>query len=88
MPATQYGFAVEAANTSGLPDVFYHQRVNDNTGASFSPFVGSPASSQHSSSTMGPKLGGSLLRKKTKQTKQTKKAKKTKTRKDKKRQPR
>ena len=58
MPATQYAFAVEAAKTAGNPDIFYQQRPNDNTGASFSPYVGSSASSQHYSATMGPKIGG------------------------------
>ena len=58
MPATQYAFAMEAAKTANNPDVFYQQRPNDNTGASFSPYVGSPASSQHYSATMGPKLSG------------------------------
>ena len=41
-PATLYGWQVEAARTAGNPDVFYHQRPNDNTGASFSPYVGTP----------------------------------------------
>ena len=58
MPATQYAFAVEAAKTAGNPDIFYQQRPNDNTGASFSPYVGSAASPQHYSATMGPKIGG------------------------------
>ena len=39
-PATQYAMSVEAAKTSQIPDVFYHQRPNDNAGASFSPYVG------------------------------------------------
>jgi hypothetical protein len=39
--------AVEAAKVSGNPEVFYHQRPNDNSGASFSPYVGVPMSSQH-----------------------------------------
>lgn len=55
-PATQYAMSVEAARTSGLPDVFYHQRPNDNSGASFSPYVGSAVSSQHYSATAGPSL--------------------------------
>lgn len=62
-PATQYAMSVESAKTSNIPDVFYHQRPNDNMGASFSPFVGTPLSSQHWSATMGPKLGGKRLRK-------------------------
>jgi hypothetical protein len=55
-PATQYAMSVEAARASGIPDVFYHQRPADNTGADFSPFVGSPVSSQHFSATAGPSL--------------------------------
>lgn len=53
MPATQYAFAVESAHTAGNTDVFYQQRPNDNTGASFSPYVGTPASPAHYSATMG-----------------------------------
>lgn len=67
MPATQYAFAVEAAETARNPTVFYQQRPVDNQGASFSPYVGVPASSSHYSSTMGPWSGG----KQRKQTKQT-----------------
>lgn len=55
-PATQYAMSVEAARTSGIPDVFYHQRPADNSGADFSPFVGTPVSSQHYSATAGPSL--------------------------------
>lgn len=58
MPATQYAFAVEAAKTAGNTDVFYQQRPVDNGGASFSPFVGAPASPVHFDATMGPKIGG------------------------------
>jgi hypothetical protein len=58
MPATQYGFAVEAAKIAHTPEVFYHQRPNDNSGASYSPIVGTPASPQHYSMTQGPKLVG------------------------------
>ena len=57
-PATQYGWSVAAADTAKNPDVFYHQRPNDNMGASFSPYVGSAASSNHYSATMGAKIGG------------------------------
>lgn len=46
-PATQYAMAVESAKVSGNPEVFYHQRPNDNSGASFSPYVGVPMSPQH-----------------------------------------
>ena len=57
-PATQYAMSVEAARASGLPDVFYHQRPNDNSGASFSPYVGSAISPLHYSATAGPSLQG------------------------------
>jgi len=80
LPATQYAFAVEAAKTAGNPEVFYHQRPNDNNGASFSPYVGTPASFQHYSATMGPQLGGKTksntkTKSKTKSNAKTKKAK-------------
>ena len=65
-PATQYGWAVGAAQASNNPDVFYQQRPNDNSGASFSPYVGSPASPHHYSATMGPKIGGKRKMRKTK----------------------
>lgn len=58
MPATQYAMAMEAAKTAGNPDIFYQQRPNDNWGASFSPYVGTPASAQHYSATAGPRLSG------------------------------
>lgn len=61
-PATQYAWSVEAARTSGIPDVFYHQRPADNMGADFSPFVGTPISPQHYSATAGPKLSGGSRR--------------------------
>jgi len=41
-PATQHAFALEAAKVSGLPEVAYHQRPNDNFGTSYSPSVGTP----------------------------------------------
>jgi len=50
-PATQNAFALEAAKVSGLPEVAYHQRPNDNFGASFSPVVGTPVTPQHYSAT-------------------------------------
>jgi hypothetical protein len=56
MPATQYAFALEAAHISHTPEVFYHQRPNDNSGASYSPIVGSPASPLHTSMTQGPMI--------------------------------
>lgn len=57
-PATQYAMAMESARVSGLPEVFYHQRPNDNNGASFSPQVGVPLSPLHSSIGIPPKVGG------------------------------
>jgi hypothetical protein len=55
-PATQNAFALEAAKISGLPEVAYHQRPNDNFGASFSPMVASPITPAHYSASgpMGP----------------------------------
>ena len=70
-PATQYAMAVEAAQISNNPDVFFQQRPNDNNGASFSPYVGVPASPQHYSATMGTMgvmAGGRSTRKKAKRT--------------------
>jgi len=52
-PATQYAYSVEAAKAAGNPDIFYQQRPNDNTGASFSPYVGRAISEQHYSATRG-----------------------------------
>lgn len=48
-PATQYAWSIEAARTSQIPEVFYHQRPEDNNGASFSPYVGVALSPEHSS---------------------------------------
>lgn len=76
MPATQYAFAAEAAKVAGNPNVFYQQRPNDNAGASFSPFVGVPASPVHFDATMGPKIGG---RRKSRRSKKARKAKARKT---------
>jgi len=50
-PATQYAESVEAARTAGNPDIFWQQRPNDNMGASFSPYVGTPISDKHYSAT-------------------------------------
>jgi hypothetical protein len=63
-PATQHAFALEASKVSGLPEVAYHQRPNDNYGASYSPHVGSPISPLHSSLSgpAGPMRGGSRQR--------------------------
>jgi len=65
-PATQHGFALEAAKVSGLPEVAYHQRPNDNFGSSFSPVVGSQLTSNHwsASGPAGPIKGGSRKSKK------------------------
>lgn len=71
-PATQYGWAVGAAEAAKNPDVFYQQRPNDNSGASFSPYVGSPASPSHYSATMGAKIGGGRRRKNRRQTRRQK----------------
>jgi hypothetical protein len=37
-----YAWSAEASRVAGNPEVFYHQRPNDNNGASFSPYVGVP----------------------------------------------
>jgi hypothetical protein len=57
-PATQYGEMAEATKVAGNPDVFFQQRPNDNTGASFAPFVSVPLSSEHYSAMMPAKVGG------------------------------
>lgn len=62
-PATQYAQAVEAARVSGNPDVFYHQRPADNSGASFSPYVAQPLSNQHYSAQA--RVGGGRRRSQT-----------------------
>jgi hypothetical protein len=49
---------VEAAKTAGNPDVFFQQRPNDNTGASFSPYVSVPLSNQHYSAEQPAQFGG------------------------------
>jgi hypothetical protein len=73
-PATQYALAVESAKTANIPEVFYHQRVDANMGNSFSPYVGSPISSEHYSATMGPKIGGGKRKhKKTRKQRKTRK---------------
>jgi len=69
-PATQYAEAVEAARVAQNPDVFFHQRPNDNTGASFSPYVAIPLSSQHYSAQVpGKMLGGKRLKRRNASTK-------------------
>lgn len=70
-PATQQAFAVEAAKVSGLPEVAYHQRPNDNFGSSFSPVVGTPLTANHwsSSGPAGPIKGGSRKNKNNKNSK-------------------
>jgi hypothetical protein len=79
-PATQYGEMVETVKTSGLPEVFYHQRPNDNTGASFSPYVSVPLSPLHYSAQQpasGVHAGGSRRNRKHRQRHKQRKAKKT-----------
>jgi hypothetical protein len=49
---------VEAAKTAGNPEVFFHQRPNDNMGASFSPYVSVPLSNQHYSAEQPAQFGG------------------------------
>jgi hypothetical protein len=49
----------EATKVAGNPDVFFQQRPNDNTGASFSPYVSVPLSNEHYSAMMPAKFGGS-----------------------------
>jgi len=61
-PATQYGEMVEATKIAGNPDVFFQQRPNDNMGASFSPYVSVPLSSEHYSAMMPAKIGGAAKR--------------------------
>jgi hypothetical protein len=48
----------EATKVAGNPDVFFQQRPNDNTGASFSPYVSVPLSNEHYSAMMPAKFGG------------------------------
>ena len=66
-PATQYALAVESARVSGLPEVAYHQRPNDNYGASYSPITGTPITAHHwsASGPAGPIKGGSRRRSRT-----------------------
>lgn len=73
-PATQQAFALEAAKVSGLPEVAYHQRPNDNYGSSFSPIVGSPLSSNHwsASGPAGPIKGGARKSSKNSKNRKTK----------------
>ena len=70
-PATQYGEMAEAAKVAGNPDVFFQQRPNDNTGASFSPFVSVPLSNEHYSAEMPAKFGGARHRRRTRRTRRT-----------------
>ena len=59
-PATQHAWALEGAKVSGLQEVAYHQRPNDNYGESYSPRIGTPISPLHSSlsGSAGPIRGG------------------------------
>lgn len=61
-PATQYAEMAEATKVAGNPDVFFQQRPNDNTGASFSPYVSVPLSNEHYSAMMPAKFGGARSR--------------------------
>jgi hypothetical protein len=70
-PATQHAFALEAAKVSGLPEVAYHQRPNDNFGASFSPVMGTPITSNHWSAS-GP--AGPIMQKAGARSKRTKRS--------------
>ena len=72
-PATQYGEMAEATKVAGNPDVFYQQRPNDNTGASFSPFVSVPLSPQHYSAAMPAPLSGGRRKAKTRRVKRSRK---------------
>ena len=78
-PATQHAFALEGAKTSGLPEVAYHQRPNDNFGTSYSPVVYSPISPNHTSASgpAGPIIakGGNRSKKQKQKTKAKAKAK-------------
>ena len=74
-PATQYGEMAEATKVAGNPDVFFQQRPNDNTGASFSPYVSVPLSNEHYSAEMPAKFGGAR-RKARKTRRKNRKAKK------------
>jgi hypothetical protein len=67
-PATQYGEMVEAAKTAGNPDVFFQQRPNDNTGASFSPYVSVPLSNQHYSAEQPAQFGGKRNRRRSRRS--------------------
>jgi hypothetical protein len=81
-PATQHAFALEAAKVSGLPEVAYHQRPNDNSGASFSPVVGTPITSNNWSASgpagpivqSGGKRNGSKSKSKSKRNKRKSKS--------------
>lgn len=65
-PATLHAEMIEATKVSGLPEVVFQQRPNDNTGASFSPYVSVPLSPQHYSAQQdasGKWAGGARKRK-------------------------
>ena len=81
-PATQHALALEAAATSGLPEVAYHQRPNDNFGASFSPYVASPITSQHSSASgpAGPFMKGGRKSRQLRQLRQSRRKQQQKSR--------
>lgn len=65
-PATLHAEMIEATKVSGLPEVVFQQRPNDNTGASFSPYISVPLSPQHYSAQQdasGKWAGGARKRK-------------------------
>ena len=72
-PATQYAEMAEATKVAGNPDVFYQQRPNDNTGASFSPYVSVPLSSEHYSAMMPAPLSGGRRKRSTRRNRKSKK---------------
>jgi hypothetical protein len=79
-PATQYAMSVEAAKVSGLPEVAYHQRPNDNYGSSYSPVVTSPITPNHYSVSgpAGPiKVSGGGRRSRTRSSRKTRKTRRS-----------
>jgi len=75
-PATQYGEMAEATKVAGNPDVFFQQRPNDNTGASFSPYVSVPLSNEHYSAGMPAPLSGGRRRTHRRANRKTRRGKK------------
>jgi len=75
-PATQYSEMAEATKIAGNPDVFFQQRPNDNTGASFSPYVSVPLSNEHYSAGMPAPLSGGRRRTHRRANRKTRRGKK------------